>query len=185
MTVATTYVSPLSGTMDLSNGAIVSEANLDAFASDILCIAGTTGHIGAYAYNSAAIGVANNSSTALTFNSESYDTDPNGELHSTASNTGRLTCRTAGKYLVAGAVEWAANATGQRNLQIRLNGSATLKTDNRMNLSGSYPCAMTVSVVVDLAAGDYVELMAFQDSGGALNAGTSGTWSPGFLMTKV
>ena len=44
-------------------------------------------------------------------------------MHSTVSNTGRITATTAGKYLIGGHIEFAANATGLRELYIRLNGT--------------------------------------------------------------
>src|SRR6266498_153432 len=60
---------------------------------------------------------------ALAFNSERFDTDT---IHDTLTNNTRLTCKTAGVYEIGGGVEFAANATGVRSLQIRLNGTTAI-----------------------------------------------------------
>jgi hypothetical protein len=171
--------------MDLSNGAIVNETNLDAFASDLLNLGGTTGHIGARAYNSANVTISNNTTTALTFNSEHYDTDPNGEIHSTSSNTGRLTCRTAGAYYAWGMSQLAANATGRRLLQIRLNGSTIIGLAEIPNAGAAAPTTIQVDTIYQLAANDYLELLIFQDSGGNLDALAQSSYSLQFGMAKI
>lgn len=187
MTVSTTWVSPASGTIDLSNGAIVSEANWDALASDLYNLGGTTGHIGARAYNSAALSIPNATDTVLTFNGERYDTDPNGEIHSTASNTSRLTCRTAGKYLVAASVAFAANATGSRFLRLLVNGSIYIAIVSSHGNSAALDTLLIAAAFYDLAAGDYVEADVHQTSGGALNVNSAAghAYTPEIAMGKV
>jgi len=185
MTVNTTWVSPLSGTMDLSNGAIVNETNLDAFASDILNLGGLTGHIGARAYNSADISIPTGADTAVTLNSESYDTDPNGEIHSTASNTSRMTIQTAGKYAIKGGGLFAVNGTGQRLLKLRVNGATYIALSPTLKGDASLSVGQQVHGVYDFAAGDYVEMMAYQDSGGALNLSAFGVYTIWLAVAKV
>src|SRR5512139_267514 len=92
-------------------------------------------NIGCRVYNNAAINIANDTVTALTFNSERFDT--NG-IHSTALNTGRLTCQTAGTYVITAHAAFAANATNRRQITIRLNG-ATIIAD-------SYPMTGNASI---------------------------------------
>jgi hypothetical protein len=50
--------------------------------------------------NSAAISIPNNVATVLTYDTERFDTvgGSSGAMHSTSSNTGRLTAQSAGKY---------------------------------------------------------------------------------------
>src|SRR4051794_16526480 len=48
-------------------------------------------------YNDAAQSIPDGALTALTFNTEHFDTD---SIHSTSSNTSRLTCQTAGIYVI-------------------------------------------------------------------------------------
>lgn len=96
---------------------------------------------------------------------EEFDTDT---LHSTSTNPSRITAAIAGKYIVTGVLSYTGNATGTRLLRAHVNGSpigdfaqvAGFDT-NTVTLSGN--------VMVDLAATDYVEILAFQNSGGDLD----------------
>lgn len=127
-------------------------------------------------YNSANISHATSGTEqSLTFNSERYDTDT---MHSTATNTERITFTTAGKYLVTGHVVWAANATGVRSIHIRANGTTPLASHEQAAHSGEN--SMSISTVYSFAAGDYVELRVNQTSGGALNVLVGGNRTPEF-----
>lgn len=138
---------------------------------------------GARAYNSADISISNNSLTPLTFNSERYDTDT---IHSTGSDTGRLTCKTAGKYLIVGQIEFAANTSGRRILEIRLNGTTNLaEIEHHPSQTGSAPTGMNILTIYDLSVNDYVELLVYQSSGGSLNVNAVANYSPEFMMSKI
>lgn len=132
-------------------------------------------------YNSANISIPNNAATALTFNSERWDTDG---IHSTTTNTGRLTCVTAGIYSIFGHIRFAANATGIRSVFIRLNGTTII--GSQLNHQSSAAIA-ELSIVTHyvLAVGNYVELMVYQNSGGALSVDAVGNSSPEFGMTYL
>ena len=123
-------------------------------------------------YNSGAISLATGSVTALTFDSERYDKGAGS--HSTSSNTGRLTVPTScgGVYLIGGNVSFASNSTGVRQIGIRINGSTTI-AQVYVNTNSSADCNLSICTAYSLAAADYVELMAFQNSGGNLNVQVS------------
>lgn len=109
--------------------------------------------------------IATGASTALTFSAETFDT---ASLHSTSSNTSRMTVGATGVYDITGFVKWTGSASGnQRQVAIRVNG---LTTYNEAYLppSGGINLAMIVNDKLSLTAGDYVEIMAFQDTGGNL-----------------
>lgn len=96
----------------------------------------------------------------LTWDTESYDTD---SYHSTSSNTSRITVPFSGKYLFFCDVLWDTNTTGRRIAFFQKNGSvATSSVDTRGAVSST---EQVIATVLDLVAGDYVELIAFQDSG--------------------
>lgn len=143
---------------------------------------GGSSDISARVFNSASISLTNNTWTTLTFNSERWDTDT---IHSTVSNTGRLTATTAGKYLIIGHAEFSTHATGIRQLQIRLNGATPLIFFNIHTMNGADAGMLMISTQYNLAADDYVELLAFQNSGGALNVNQRANSSPEFMMAKV
>lgn len=115
---------------------------------------------------------------ALTFDAERVDVGP---MHDTSSNTGRLTVPAGGGGLFAmgGQIEFASNSTGRRGIQIRLNGTTVIAREEAANL-GANPHTCTVSTVYQLAAGDYVELMGLQASGGSLNMLATSAYSPEF-----
>lgn len=133
-------------------------------------------------YHNAAQSIPNATLAALSFNSERFDTD---SIHSTSSNTSRLTCNTAGLYLITGAVAFDANAAGIRSLRVRLNG-ATYLANQQVNASGGgLDSMLTVSTLYQMAAGDYVEMVVYQNSGGSLNCQSASNYSPEFGMVKV
>ena len=139
--------------------------------------------IQARVYNSGALTIANNTATIPTFDSERWDTDT---MHSTSANTSRLTCQTAGLYLIIGHISWAASAVGRRVLSILLNGATTLATDSRMPVTdAAIPTRQTCPAMYRLAAGDYVELQVLQLSGGNLNIESAANFSPEFSMVLI
>lgn len=126
---------------------------------------------GCRVYNSSAQSIPNATWTALTFNSEVYDTDG---MHSTSTNTNRVTCVTAGKYLVWGYVTFDANATGNRYAAIKKNGTFYV-IEMRSNFGSGSTTVLHVDLLINLAEGDYVELFARQESGGSLNVHSGNT----------
>lgn len=130
--------------------------------------------IGARAYNSLNISIANATATAVTLDTERFDTT---DLHSTASNTARFTLPVAGVWEVGCSTQWAANATGSRRTSIRLNG-ATYLADARVFAGATDTPAQTVSTLYRVAATDYVECVVEQNSGGALNVLATANMSP-------
>ncbi len=88
----------------------------------------------------------------------------------------------AGIYVIAGHAQFASTSgTGQRTLRLRVNGTTMIG-------SARVPAATGVTVFVSavavyaLAAGDYVELVAHQNSGGSLDVNASGNDSPEFSI---
>jgi hypothetical protein len=116
--------------------------------------------------NSAAISVPNTTFTALTFDTEQVDTDA---YHSTSSNTSRITIPAGktGTFLIIGAVTWNANATGDRYLSLRLNGNA-IGSQLHMGTAAGKNFGI-FETIYSLTAGDYIELFAYQASGGSLD----------------
>lgn len=107
--------------------------------------------------------------TALNFNSEDLDI---GGLHDPAVNNSRLTIPTGfgGVYLIIGKVAYAANATGVRVARIHKNG-ALIDTEPIHAGTASGTQVVMVNSILALAAGDYIELVGYQDSGAPLNTG--------------
>jgi len=133
-------------------------------------------------FNSAAISLTSGASTPVPFDSERRDTD---NIHDPAVNPTRLTCRTAGKYLIFGTAGFLSNATGQRQLRVKLNGSTQYLAVHEDTANATYSTYLEIATVYDLAVGDYVELEVIQDSGGALNLLAAPMYSPEFGMIRI
>lgn len=122
----------------------------------------------------AAQSIPNSSTTTpVTFDTEDIDTDSG---HSTSSNTSRYTAQRAARFQISGKVNFATNATGQRSAWWSINGTqlAASQVDVPGNASVG-PCLVLPTMTVLLAVGDYVEMIAFQNSGGSLNTASSST----------
>jgi hypothetical protein len=113
--------------------------------------------------------------TAITFTTEDVDTDVDGVGgHSNAINTSRFTSRYSGWYEIGGGVAYAANATGRRLAHFYVNGAAVNGAQVALPATAANDSAVPAKLtLVYLAVGDYVELMAYQESGGALNTFSS------------
>jgi hypothetical protein len=122
------------------------------------------------AYNSANLTITNGTFTAVTLDSERWDTGTATEQHSTSSNTDRLTCRRTGLYSITASFQWTANITGDRILSIRLNGSSSdeIGRDRSAPASATEITCQSVNTQWRLADGDYVSAYVYQESGGSL-----------------
>lgn len=140
------------------------------------------GFIGCRVYNSADLSANTATDTAMTFNSERFDTDT---MHSTSTNTGRITFTTAGYYMCGGQVNWENNATGYRRLRIRLNGATVLASVHALNIGGADALDQIVVTGYQFSASDYIELMGYQNSGATLTIDAQGNFSPEFWALKI
>jgi hypothetical protein len=132
----------------------------------------TAGHA-ARAYKNANQSIANNTLTALTFDSEDYD--PIG-YHSTSSNTDRVVAPIAGTYLVVAQVNWASATGGVRDAEIDWTHhlSSTSNQVAKVHLPATVMTApdtifQNLSAIVHVVASDYVQVFVKQTSGSGLN----------------
>jgi hypothetical protein len=111
--------------------------------------------------------ISNATDTAITYNTEEFDTDG---FHSTSSNTSRFTIPSgkAGKYLIV-ATATTAVGSGPRQIQVKKNGG-TDQLSTLLNAASTYSTQIGISGILDLADADYLELFIYQESGGSLNA---------------
>jgi hypothetical protein len=118
------------------------------------------------AYATGTQSLANSTVTAITLGSESYDTDT---MHSTVSNTSRITFTTAGVYSLIGEATFDINATGTRDIYLFLNGTTRISEATAPSSGASTYSQLQVGAQYSFAANDYVEMYAWQNSGGSLN----------------
>ena len=126
----------------------------------------TAGFVGANATKTANQQLTNVTQTAVSF--DGTDILDTNAFHNPSSNNTRMTIPTGydGKYLVQAQIQFASSTVGGREVQIYKNGSTILQYFTNeaegslnMSVSGTYP----------LVAGDYVEIRAYQSSGGNLD----------------
>ena len=127
--------------------------------------------------------IPNDTWTALLFNSEIWDSN---DIHDLASNTSRLTCKSAGKYFVWFNFCWDSNTTGRRGGSVLKNG-ATNEIHAEVAINAGAPFGwLGASGIIDLAVNDYIELQVHQNSGGALNVyWAADSVSPRFGMHRL
>jgi hypothetical protein len=154
---------------------------------DLADSAVSTGKIGvipqARAEFTGAQGIGNNTFTPLCFDTTVFDNDNVWGAGLTCGATGsrtKLIAPVAGVYEVNASVQWDNNSTGVRVLRITKNASSDLVTDQRTAAAFT---ANSTSTLTKLAAGDFVQALVLQNSGGSLDALGSSTTS--FSMTWV
>lgn len=122
-----------------------------------------------------------NSNLAIPFDSERWDATG---MHDTLANSERITFNVSGWYTLGGSISFEFNNTGRRGIAVRINGATYIASHNRpTNTTGI--STMSIATGYYFSAGDYVELMAYQDSGGSLNVEAVGNYSPEFWAMKV
>ena len=97
-----------------------------------------------------------------------------GAMHTIAS---RMTCTLAGGHNVGATLQWFGNATGFRAALLRLNGTTFIAADQR-SAAGTASTIVNVSTQIDLAVGDYVEVLAQHTAGAPLRLLQSPNFTP-------
>lgn len=118
--------------------------------------------------------IPNNADTTLLWDQEEFDTDG---FHDNVTNTNRFTAPVAGKYLVTCAIQIAHAATGSRYFKFQKNGTDYGSIVAFSASAGADPDFFTISDIVNLAAGDVMSGVVYQDSGGALNVIAAGGYT--------
>jgi hypothetical protein len=96
----------------------------------------------------------------------------------------RLTVKDPGTYIVTGCFQYPPLGGGAyRSVALRVGGS-TVIAETHLLLSASIVATGQATTVIDLVAGQYVELCVYQDSGAAVNCNV-GTAFPVLSMARV
>jgi hypothetical protein len=160
---------------DFTAGQVLTAAELDSI-SEVLNFWASPPRV--QVYDTTALTHTTSSTWYLnTWDSELYDTDT---MHSTVTNTSRITIQTAGVYEICGQAGFSDDPTGTRGINIRLNaagsqsGGTSLVQTNHPATPDSSSCHVATPVILwELDAGDYLEMFSVQRSGASL-AGTAG-----------
>lgn len=152
--------------------------------------AGPTGPVGplldvsARVFNSVDQPVPTATVTALTFDSERYDTVG---MH--APGDSALTIQVAGKYDIVGNISIIALGGGDRTLSIQLTPIATgvpvIIAQTSETIESSTTWVEEVTTQYDLEVGDQLELIVFQNSGNPAVVTAAPNYSPEFMAILV
>ena len=153
---------------------------LRADGSVALVVDGATGAVSlglqprAGAYHTALQSLATSTETPITFNTEDFDV---GALHDVSTNPTRFTVPAggAGVYLLTGSITYATAASTVTRAWWKKNGTTHVAGGVSGLTSAASSTSLCVTALVTLAAADYVELIGFQSTGGALNTGDAAT----------
>lgn len=126
-------------------------------------------------YRTTAQTVGNNTLTAVSFTTEAYDV---GSLWTAGSPT-RVTINETGTWVFTAHVGWSGGSA-KRYTYIRVNGTTTVAAGNTNGVNDP----QSVATVYRVTAGDYVECMVLQDSGGNLDTLT-GLNGCSFTATRI
>ena len=111
--------------------------------------------------------VPNNTEVDVSFDVKKWDYDNMVDLTTYPT---RLTCKTAGLYLLTGFLSYNANTTGRRVIGIKVNGSIYAVNISQMAVTDSgLGTNMGCSCLYFLNVNDYVTLISKQASGGNLD----------------
>tara|TARA_R110002020_G_scaffold5882_1_gene24200 strand:- start:858 stop:1508 length:651 start_codon:yes stop_codon:yes gene_type:complete len=141
----------------------------------------TTSMIGCRIYDNNDQSIANTTNVAISFANEDFDTDT---MHDNTTNNSRITCNTAGTYIIYANCAWYDGTTGQRIVTIRLNGS-TLIGQSSVAPAISGRTEELCFCMWQLAVDDYVECVMYQNTGSALNMVAAARLSPIFGALKI
>jgi hypothetical protein len=137
------------------------------------------------AYHNAVQSIAHDLDTLVVFNSERWKTVAG--MHSTSTNTSRITITDAGLYLLVFSGELvSANDYGQVYCYFRWNGSTPVGVGNTGSKSlGASGFEINGTAVWKFAANDYVEVLVRQTNtaAAARNMTSSANYSPEFSAT--
>ena len=128
---------------------------------------------GCRAYLNADQSVGNEVYTKINFGTEVWDTQ--NEFDPTTNH--RFTVTKAGKYLVTAGVMMLSPSSGQRFIiAIYKNGTKVL--DVYKQVPGTATYAIPIAGILDVNAGDYIEIFVWQNSGGNkdIRGQSSSTW---------
>lgn len=118
-------------------------------------------------YKNAAQSIANGTFVVVSWPAEQFDT-VNGHDNSTNNSRFTIPAGYSGKWFFTGAVNFAAGGGATRICAFYKNGA--MYNGKRETVAGANTYTALHAKVIDVVAGDYIEIAGYQDSGGALNA---------------
>jgi len=125
--------------------------------------------------------IPHNLLTTISFDVERWDTD---SMHDNVLNNGRLTCKTAGKYLIAALAYFAPNAAGMRSSRILLNGITSIASSPFIIRPDLY-AFVCITSLWNMSVNDYVVFQVSHSAGVPLDILSLSAYTPEFMMVRI
>lgn len=138
---------------------------------------GVSDYNGAFVSRAANQSISNNTVTTITFTAKSYDPL---SLVDIAGAPTKITVKEGGFYIFSLGGEWAAS-TAERQISIAINGSGSNIQRALAAVGVTDQCLGGIGV--QLAAGQYLEVLVIQFSGADLNI--SGVWLKAQRVNRI
>ena len=143
--------------------------------------------VGVRAYHNADQTITNTTNTTVAFNSEEYDTH---SFHDLSTNNSRMTIPSGmgGKYILGfSCVTGAMAANTYFQAKFLLDGTTTIGQNKETvgATEGSNGVVMSFSIIKELLAGSYVEVVVYHASGGDETLHYYSAFTPFFWIQKV
>lgn len=179
----------MSGNIDMAKNRIL-KLPLPSDSQEPLTLAYYTANIAPYLYDegarvwhNVAQNVPSGVFTILAMNQERYDTDT---IHDLAINNSRLTCRTAGKYVISAGAEWDTEAgISRRVLDLLLNGATAIARNRLWGVDDVNVLCHNVTTLWNLEVNDFVEVRVLQNTGVTVPIIFGAAFSPWLAMQRI
>ena len=131
-------------------------------------------------YNNGSQTISNATATVIAFDSERFDTD--NAFDSTTNYRFTVPTGKGGKYLISAGARFEDGAFG-KYIRVGVNGSISNVIGNMNFGTSSYTADNQLTGIIELSAGDYIDIRANQHSGSNKNLqGLTDSWYRSFFM---
>jgi hypothetical protein len=132
--------------------------------------------IGARVARASTVAIPNNSVTVVSFSGGTVDFNSTvpAPVYDDMGQPTRFTAPVAGRYMAFCFATWAANSTGKRQINMGMNSFATIGPSQTNVAPTGNAQTQTITGIFNMAANDYVQFSAFQNSGGNLSFTAAG-----------
>ena len=122
--------------------------------------------VGCRGYSNTATSVPSSTWTPIEYGATAYDTV--GNIHSNVTNNSRFTIPFNGHWYCCGMLRWPDSSGGTKRIGLRVNGTTFYGIQSN-RVGDAVNQYLTVGGTILMNAGDYVELVGWQNSGGSVS----------------
>lgn len=127
--------------------------------------------------------LTNNVQTSVSWDLARYDP---WQMFQPGVSANRLYCQVPGLYQIGAQFQWGTSSAGYRSMTFRINGTTYWLNQTFAPIVTATNTVTVNNGQITLNLGDYVEVLGYQNSGGALNVeGASGFYVSEFWAARI